>query len=395
MSDQYSLETLLDKYLAGTITEEERIVLQQLLNTAENQQQLATIMDQELRERTYEIPEDKTLLSAIQQNLQQQIGARQPSVRNGSFIMRRLAIAAVLIALAGIGFYLWTTFEKNKTVIILPPTAATQRDIAPGGNKAVLRLADGREILLDNAQTGALATQGNAQVIKLDDGRLSYEAKGQNAAILYNTITTPIGGQYQLTLADGSKVWLNSASSLRFPASFTGGERTVELTGEGYFEVASLRLRSGQKMPFRVKINGKAEVEVLGTHFNINAYDDEEEVRTTLLEGKVKMQSAILKPGQQAILTHDSRLTIDDNADIAAAMAWKNGLFYFESANLQSILRQAARWYNVQFQYKDEIKGGFSGEITRNVNISQLLKILELTGKVHFDIQGNTVMVRQ
>jgi transmembrane sensor len=188
-------------------------------------------------------------------------------------------------------------------------------------------------------------------------------------------------------------VWLNSASSLRFPASFTGKERMVELTGEGYFEIAK-----NKAMPFHVKANG-ADITVLGTHFNVNAYSDEAVTATTLLEGKVKVTGKAgtnyLDPGQQAAMDKTGALKTLDYVNVEEVMAWKNGLFHFDGASLQSVLRQAARWYNVRFEYNANIEGGFSGEITRNVNLSQLLKILELTGKVKFTIQGNTVKVHQ
>jgi ferric-dicitrate binding protein FerR (iron transport regulator) len=220
-----------------------------------------------------------------------------------------------------------------------------------------------------------------------------------HSPLAYNTIATPRGGQYQLVLADGSKVWLNASSGLRYPTAFTGKERRVELTGEGYFEVAK-----NASMPFHVQVN-QMDVEVLGTHFNINAYDDESAVKTTLLEGSVKVvkretanvkeNPIVLQPGQQAEMKPHSPLAINHSPNIEEVMAWKNGLFQFKAAGIETVLRQAARWYDVEFVYKGNIPEKFSGQISRSANAEQLLKILELTGKVKFEINGKTIIVKQ
>lgn len=395
-----NFKELLDKYLTGRLTEQERNRFYELLNDPEHKKQLAGIIDNELYEHTFESEPDNNILAAIQQNLHSGIQAERNKRAKVIRFTRRLAVAAVLvIAFCGVAWW-WITAKKPAPDEIVQEKPVNDKNaITPGGNKAILKLGDGREIVLDSAGEGTLTKQGQSNVIKSGDGQLQYQSAGNAAAeTVYNTIATPRGGQYQLVLADGTKVWLNASSSLRYPTAFTGNERRVELTGEGYFEVATLRLRSGQKMPFHVQVTNM-DVEVLGTHFNINAYDDEHAVKATLLEGSVKVKSensVVLKPGEQAALSGaHSLLTINHSPNIEEVMAWKNGLFQFKAADLETVLRQAARWYDVEFVYKGNIPERFSGQISRSANAEQLLKILELTGKVKFEINGKTITVKQ
>lgn len=317
-------------------------------------------------------------------------------------IFRRWAVAAVLlIVLSGTIYLAISPGKKEVQSAKTQPSPmdiaqGSQGDIAPGSNKAVLILADGSKVELDSANAGKVITQGNVQVIQMD-GQLSYEGNGAAKEVQYNTITTPRGGQYMVILADGSKVWLNAESSLRFPTVFAGEERKVEMEGEAYFEVAK-----NQKMPFYVK-SGEMEVQVLGTHFNINAYNDEKATKTTLLEGSVKvnMGSAykIIKPGEQAVIPSLAGGRVDaskirvQNCDIEEAVGWKNGLFHFNKADLPDVMRQLCRWYNVEVEYEGEIpKREFEGEIQRNLKLSQ---VLELLGKnrVNFKISGHKIKV--
>ncbi len=389
-----SFEALLDKYLSGSITEEEREHLSRMLEEEQHRQRLEAIMDKELQEHTYETEEDSKLLGEIQENIQQKIRGERKTAKVVRFNWNRLAVAAVFILLVGLGVYwLWDTSTKQEREVAIQEHPEGIKDIAPGSNKAILRLADGTEILLDSAHDGTLAQQGAVKIIKLTNGQLAYNTqKGRSEEVLYNTITTPKGGQYHLVLADGTKVWLNAASSLHFPAAFTGKERAVELKGEGYFEVAK-----NAAMPFHVHVNDM-DVQVLGTHFNVNAYTDESTIRTTLLEGSVQVskgeQTRLLKPGQQAAASQKGQIGVEDDVDVEEVMAWKNGLFQFQSADLEAIMRQAARWYDIEIEYKEKITERFSGQISRNVNLSQLLKILELTGKVHFEIEGRKIIVK-
>lgn len=303
------------------------------------------------------------------------------------------AAAAVLVLLGAFSLYQFKVKEKAK--IAVAESSIQKNDIAPGGNKAVLTLANGSTIILDSAANGNLASQGNTKIIKLN-GQLAYSADGKDAAIVYNTITTPRGGQYELILADGSKVWLNAASSLRFPVNFTGKERKVALTGEGYFEVAK-----NATMPFKVDVAGKGEVEVLGTHFNINAYTDEPTINTTLLEGSVKFFTTIsgeqkevrLSPGQQAQLKLNGQINLNDHPDMDEVMAWKNGEFQFNSADLKSIMRQIERWYDVDVIFNSQTDLHLSGQITRYANVSEVLRKLELTNEIHFTIEGKKIIV--
>ncbi|MDB5019663.1 MAG: FecR family protein [Pedobacter sp.] len=298
------------------------------------------------------------------------------------------AAAALLVIGAGIFFYpigkISTTrvAKTNKTNII----------IVPGSNKAVLTLSDGSHIDLDNSKEGLLCKQGNVKVGKLASGKLVYQPAGSTStAIIYNTITTPRGGQYQVVLSDGTKVWLNAASALTFPATFVGKERTVELSGEAYFEVAK-----NKRMPFKINLN-KMAIEVLGTHFNVNAYPDEPEIKTTLLEGSVKLRSenvvALLKPGQQGVFANSPNFNINP-VDVQEAIAWKNGYFIFDNENIQGIMRKISRWYDVEVDYKGKIdEGDFGGTVSRFNSVSGVLKSLELTGTVHFKLQGRRITV--
>ena len=305
--------------------------------------------------------------------------------------MRWLAGAAALILACLVFLYLLTRKEPAGA----PLAKAVIHDVMPGGNRAILTLADGKTIILDSAANGDLVQQGGVKVIKMQDGKLGYEGAGDaDRAVRYNTISTPYGGKYQVTLTDGTKVWLNAASTLVFPTVFTGAAREVSLKGEGYFEVSR-----NASQPFVVKV-GDLKVDVLGTSFNIMAYDDEEAVRTTLLEGAVKVGagrvSRALTVGEQGVWNKKDKMEVVPDADTEEAIAWKNGLLQFHSAGLPVIMRQLTRWYNVQIVYaSEEIKNeSFSGSIPSNENISQVLKMLELTGTVHFDVAGRTITVR-
>lgn len=301
------------------------------------------------------------------------------------------AAVAVLLFGSAIVFRNYFNQEKSSLVAVVKnePTV-----LKPGGQKAVLVLADGTEVALDSAENGQLAAQGNMRVIKLDSGRIAYAGeKGKASEVLYNTIKTPVGGQYQLILSDGTKVWLNAASSLRFPTAFAGNTRTVELDGEGYFEV----MHDATK-PFFVKARNM-DVKVLGTHFNIRAYSDGVDIKTTLLEGRVEVNSgghaAVLFPGEQASLhTSVDVLHTSKNVDVDEVMAWKNGYFQFSGANIQAILREAARWYGATVVYEGSVDETFTGSLPRSSDISQLLKILEATDKVQFRIVGNQIIVK-
>ncbi len=308
-----------------------------------------------------------------------------------SQLWAKIAVAAVLIM--AVGIYWWSGVrEKSKMAINNTPSTPVT-DLPPGGNKAILTLGDGSSIVLDSAGDGNLASQGNTEITKSGEGELVYKSNNKAAnAVVYNTVTTPKGGQYHIVLPDGSKVWLNAASSLKFPTAFVGKERRVEISGEVYFEVAH-----NAKMPFIVK-SGETEVAVLGTHFNVMAYPDEKVMKTTLLEGSVKVSRAgkfaMLAPGQQARLTGSSEnIRVLDNVDTDKEMAWKTGYFQFEDDNLESIMRQVSRWYDVDIAYEGNAsREHFTGRLPRNANVSKVLKILSLSG-VKFRIEGKSIIV--
>jgi transmembrane sensor len=304
------------------------------------------------------------------------------------------AAAAVLFIFISSAIYFLVNNNQtdNSGIARSKIPAEQQQDRLPGGDKALLTLADGSQIVLDSAGNGILAQQGNSKIIKQEDGQLVYTPSGPGIdEIAYNTLATPRGGQYKITLPDGSKVWLNAASSLKYPAAFFGNERKVEITGEAYFEIAKDATR-----PFKVQVN-QMEVEVLGTHFNINGYDDEEAIRTTLLEGSVKINtkdfSNFLKPGQQAQLQKTGKIKLVNDADLEETMAWKDGNFQFENSDITTVMRQIARWYDVEVEYKGTVSKHFIGTISRNVNLSKVLTMLQQTGEVKFIIEGKKVMV--
>ncbi len=312
-----------------------------------------------------------------------------------------IAAASILLIAASTVYFLR---KQTVTKTLLTTSNITKRvdDIFPGGNKAILTLTNGAKVMLDSMKNGSRTQQGNTKVIKLGSGQLAYEAfsgpsKGGKREISYNTITTPRGGQYQVILPDGSKVWLNAASSLHFPTAFSGKERKVEVSGEAYFEIAK-----NASTPFTVHISSShgqdgGTVEVLGTHFNINAYEDESSIKTTLLEGAVKIfkdnETMILSPGEQAAVNKNGEIKLVKNTDVDEAVAWKNGLFEFDGNDIQSVMRQISRWYDVDVKYKSTTSAHFLGTISRNVNASEVLKMLEMTGEVHFRIEGKSITV--
>lgn len=317
------------------------------------------------------------------------IAQRPPKVKIIQLWSKKLAVAASIIGLITIGVYFLTN-RKNRQ----QNYAGAHRfknDVPAGKEKAVLTLADGSKIDLDDQSNGAIAKQGNTSIQKTN-GELAYSVAGANAGnVSFNTLSTPRGGNYQVELPDGSRVWLNAASSLRFPTVFSGNTRVVELTGEGYFEVAK-----NKAMPFIVKVNN-AEIRVLGTHFNVMAYQDESALKTTLLEGSVQFKSGasinILKPGEQSQLNKDGNVKILPDVDVDDVVAWKNGSLHFENEDIESVMRRISRWYNIDVVYNKKSNDRFYAEMPSESNLSEVLKALELTGKISFDIQGQKVIV--
>ena len=390
MEDQKNqLQNLLDK---PEWTAEE---MQWLLNYLENSggTELIQLMQKKISD-DLENPNEisRKVSDKLHKAIHERINAKPVKSKSLIISLKRIAIAASVIGLILLTTFLF--FKKGATKGIVKANVNEHHfgdDVSPGGDKATLTLADGSTIVLDDAQNGTLAQQGSSKIIKLD-GKLSYDPIKKNSKeVVYNTISTPKGGQYQLELPDGSLVWLNATSSIRFPTSFVEKERRVEITGEAYFEVAKNRNKS-----FIVAANN-AEVQVLGTHFNINAYNDEDDIKTTLLEGSVRfvngVNSNILKPGQQSQLTKNGSLNVVNDVDVEKVIAWKNGLFDFDNAGIETIMRQLSRWYNVDVEYNGKTDDLFIAEMRRNIKLSDALKALELTGKVRFDIQGKKIIV--
>lgn len=311
--------------------------------------------------------------------------------QNKSKIKWLQVAAAVVVMILASGMYFYFTPQPKQSIAVVP---AKQHDIAPpASNKAILTLADGTKIEIDTSGNGTLAIQGNIKIIKQSSGAISYTGSA-SANISYNTLNVPRGSKpLSLMLADGSLVWLNVGSSLTYPTAFSGNERKVKITGEAYFEVAH-----NAGMPFVVQ-NKDVTVHVLGTHFNVNNYEDESDERITLLEGSIQVsknkRSRFLKPGQQARIDNDLKeIKIIKDVDMDEVMAWKNGKFKFgENTGINAIMRQIGRWYNVDIEYKGRVNQRFWGTISKDVNLSRVLKILEATGGVKFKIEGKKIIV--
>ncbi|MCG8376103.1 MAG: FecR domain-containing protein, partial [Chlorobiales bacterium] len=330
--------------------------------------------------------------------------------------VRIAAAAAILILLATLSIFLLKPDEPHN-IIGASQKVAAQFDIKPGGNKATLTLADGQILVLDSTTSGILAQQGQTAVMR-SGTQLVYEVDHSSSItpysskdsiampVAYNVLNTPRGGEQMLVLPDGSKAWLNAFSSIKFPTAFTGKNRKVEVRGEVYFEIAH-----NPAMPFIVNVNNRAEIKVLGTHFNVNAYEDESIIRTTLLEGRVSVSSSplstaadkpdgqvspsvssSLSPGQQASLDQNNQLSVE-MVDVTEVVAWKNGVFIFHSSDIQTIMRQIARWYDVEVVYEKTVVQHFNGSIPRNASLISLLEALAETGEVRFKIEGKTITV--
>lgn len=367
------VEELLDKYVEGTCTEEEKILLENLYDKA---------LKKKSGDRVY--IDTEVIKTSVYRKLPKPIP--QPVRR---FLPYAAAVALLFLS-AILAFYLVN--KPFKPV----QTAQKVNDIAPGGNLATLTLSNGRKIALDDTTQTVLARQAGVRIVQSNHGQLIYSVYGTEAddsSIGYNTAETPKGGQYQVQLADGTLVWLNASSSLKFPVRFAGHERMVELRGEAYFEVAHNASR-----PFIVKTSNQ-QLQVLGTQFNINSYPDEPVVITTLVEGSVKVQSkhsgktSVLQPGEQSLLSA-SQFTIRA-ANVEEAVAWKNGYFRFQDEKIESIMRKLVRWYkidDVEYLGKPS-EEQFTGKISRFRNISQVLHMLEKTGGAHFKIDGRRVTV--
>lgn len=383
------LRSLILKYLDKSLTEEES---RELNDLGSKSPEIWLLIAQ--------LEDDESLAAELR--LQGNIDTRQPLSqvwahidqrevsRERQRIVRRWSVAAAVvlaIAVGGGGLCLWSRQHPGKE---LSPVAVRVADILPGGNRGILALADGSVVQLDRQPVGALPQQGDTKVSKLDSGCVAYSTRGTEAG-KYNTLTIPRAGQFKVILPDGTKVWLNNSSSLRYPTAFAGATREVSLTGEAYFEVARDRVK-----PFIVKVND-LRVDVLGTHFNITAYSDEKEINTTLVSGKIRLaignRRRVLQPGQQATLTGD-----DDNfqihlVDTSDAIAWKDGYFHFDQASLPDVLRQLTRWYDVTLEVRGTMpEHVYHGDLNRDSPLSGILKNLNKEN-VHLTLEGRKLIV--
>ena len=389
---KYIAKELIEKYTLGTCTEEEQAIVESW--------HLKELEGKTFRPKTVQI-------EAAYKNIWQGIRSKaedkeRPVLKKSGY--RYAAIAAtILIALSAGLIFIKDKLTRPTVTDLLVKSG---KDFVPGGNKATLTLADGTRISLTDALNGELARQAGVSITKTRTGQLVYEIdrqptlrsglnKGQQ---VLNTISTPRGGQYQIALPDGSKVWLNAESSLKYPVDFNTDERRVELTGEAYFEVSKQGTAS-QRVPFIVA-TAQQEVEVLGTHFNVNCYSDEPVTKTTLLEGSVNVlqrstrNSRMLKPGEQSRVSISQAAPALTIPDIEREMAWKNGLFVFKDEPIENIVKDLSRWYDVDISFEGKPANlSYVGMVSRSKNISAVLKILESAGGLHFKIEGRKIII--
>lgn len=380
--DDIKAKELLHKYASGSCTDEEKNIFEgwfTQLNSAD-------------RIRLTEVELDQA-----EQEMLARLSVEILEKRKNLWPYAAVAAAIICALSLAILFY-----NSKPQPITHNAKTISGNDILPGNNKAILTLADGSKISLTDASKGELTRQEGVSITKTKDGQLVYQVNNQSVGNKtgYNTVETPRGGQHQIVLPDGSKVWLNASSSLKFPSCFSKAtQRKVVLKGEGYFEIAQM----GRKIPFIVATEDQ-EVEVLGTHFNINSYADELVTKTTLLEGAVRLtpsgdkavsvKSYLLRPGEQAIAGKGNTVSIL-NVDVNDAVDWKNGLFVFHKESLESIMRKLSRWYDVDVVFEDEglKKQLFGGRVSRFSTVSEVLDVLALTDLAHFKIVGRRIMV--
>jgi ferric-dicitrate binding protein FerR (iron transport regulator) len=396
------IEKLLEGYLNESLTEQELQEFLEIIRNRTDDSKIESLIGEALDKDLFPGLSDKARYDAYFRRITDDADEKKLLILPGSNLSdknnkRRLprwtriaAAASILLMVTFGGLWIMKEFSdpgRNVASSALPVT-----DLGPGSNRALLTLGDGSTIILDSASNGLLAEQAGTQVVKVEDGRIAYTPEGRKKTeMLYNTITTPRAGQYELILPDGSKVWLNSESSIKFPVSFTGSFRLVEITGEAFFEVAE-----NHEMPFRVKTAG-ITVEVLGTSFNVRAYADESSVNTTLVEGSVLIASPVSQtniiPGQMASADGSGQISVENDVDIDEIIAWKEGLFIFNSETIEQIMNQIARWYDVKIEYEGEMpEKTFSGIVSRYSNVSQLLKIMEQAG-IKFSLTEEVITV--
>ena len=392
---QARLEYLFNCYVQGNLSIGEEEEFMELLAASENKEEVQKLLYKLIDESRLQTRMQPERAAFVLKNILQNDRASLISIddKRSVFPFAKFAVAASVIVFICVSVF-WIISRQDKT----QPTVAVIQlkklapEVFPGGNHAILTMADGTQIVLDSIKNGEIRS-GKATITK-KGGLLVYDASALKTSqvVTYNTLSTPAGGQYKVVLADGSEVWLNASSSIRFPTAFKGKYRDVELTGEAYFEVAK-----NKEKPFHVNVNGM-QVEVLGTHFNVNAYDDEGAIKTSLLEGSVKIKkgtvSSLLRPGQQGVLKKNSNNVEVKSADMDEVIAWKNGLFQFDGADIETIMHEVGRWYDVDIEYAGKVpQRRFEGKISRDAQLSDVLKILELSN-VKFTVEGKKIIVQ-
>jgi ferric-dicitrate binding protein FerR (iron transport regulator) len=396
-NELFEIGSLLLKHNQGELTEEEQTILDNWKNaSAGNKQLFATLTNNDdLQAKLNRLHEIEATKEATKRRVMESLsmGAIVTPIKRSTpqHLWKTVAAAVTITAVVGTGAWFLLKKDKPQQVAVVQPAENKLANVLPGGYKAQLVLDDGSTIELDSAGTGKLAQQGNMQVMNRN-GQLSYkpDATAEKRS-LYNTLKTGRGQMYPVKLSDGSAVWLNSSSSIRFPVAFNEQERRVEITGEAYFEVAH-----NDRKPFRVSVNGM-EVQVVGTVFNINSYNDESAMKTTLLTGFVKVtkgnQQVMINPGEQAEVV-DKTIKVNTGVNVNKEVAWKNGLFYFKNENLKAIMRQISRWYDVDVVYEGKISNDeISGKIYRNANLSEVLKLLNVLD-VNYKIEGKKLIIK-
>ena len=380
---------ILERYKNGNCTSEEKEIVERWLSSLEGKSNEWTPKERE----------------QFQQKLRAGIDSRinEPQIKKpfrGKLIFR--AAVALLIVTLGLTVYYFSTRQAENMQPALAETGTVVNDIEPGNNGAILTLANGEKLVLDSTGNGTLAVQSNINILNID-GQLIYEGDASDAgATTYNTVSTPRARQFRLQLSDGTKVWLNAGSYIKYPVKFGTEDRRVEISGEVFFEVATVSNTNGKKIPFWVDIiTGQASggvIEVTGTQFNVNAYSDDIPLKTTLLEGGIRYSngniSQTVLPGEQIQLSQEGAVRIVKDVNTDAEVAWKNGYFTYDKTDIQVVMKQLERWYDIEIEYKNgKIPNEkYWGDIERNSTLSEVLKILELSG-VKFKIDGKKLIV--
>jgi transmembrane sensor len=387
MYQKKEFKTLMQQYVSGEITAEGKARLLQMIDDPQYAKDLDGILKNNydrIQEGTADAHATTAFIEALKEKMHPKSEQDEEETISLNVHWKKIVAAASILLLLGIGYYNYNQKTTLSTVV-----AVEKNKITPGTSGAILTLADGSQIVLDSVANGVLANQ-NSTVVSKKDGTLVYSG-GNTDTAAQNSMVTPRGRQYQLVLSDGTKVWLNASSSITFPTTFVQNERRVSITGEAYFEVAK-----DKNHPFIVTANA-TEVKVLGTHFNINSYPEEKSTKTTLLEGSVEVlnrnEKSLLRPGQQAVQTISGALSVKNLENFDEVMAWRKGLFYFSNTSLENVMQQLSRWYDVAIVFeKGVVPRNFDGEISRELNLDEVLKILE-TNNIHFKIEGKTIRV--